>query len=72
MIIAVSIPGCIDLVDAEYDYQDNIIFIDAYALTEAGTSTVTISQSNWDGVNYSVRFVPNAKVQFENIDTELT
>lgn len=72
MIIVVSIPGCIDLVDAEYDYQDNIIFIDAYALTEAGTSTATISQSNWDEANYSVRFVPNASVQFENIDTELT
>jgi hypothetical protein len=72
MIIAASIPSCIELVDAEYSYQDNVIFIDAYALTEAGTSTVTISRSRWDDINYSIRLIPNAKVQLENIDTGLT
>ena len=66
-----SITSCIELVDAEYSYQDNVIFIDAYALTEAGTSTVTISKSNWDERNYSVNFIPNAKVKVENINTGL-
>ena len=72
MIIVASIPSCIDLVDAEYSYQDNVIFIDAYALTEAGTSTVTISRSRWDEISYSVKLVPNAKVQLEDINTGLT
>ena len=72
MIIAASIPSCIELVDADYSYQDNVIFIDAYALTEAGTSTVTISRSRWDEISYSVKLIPNAKVQLENIDAGLT
>jgi len=74
IIIAALISSCIDKVDAEYNYQDNIIFIDAYALTEAGTSTVTISRSNWSDLYkfYTVKFIPNAKVQLKNIDTELT
>jgi len=71
--ITALIPSCIDKVDAEYSYQNNIIFIDAYALTEAGTSTVNISRSNWleQYNSYAVKFIPNAKVQLENIDTEL-
>ena len=72
MIIATTIPSCIDLVEAEYSFEDNVIFIDAYALTEVGTSTVTISRSRWDGISYSVILVPNARVALENTDTGLT
>lgn len=72
MIITACIPSCIDLVDAEYSYQDDVIFIDAYALTDVGTSTVTISRSRWDEISYSVKLVPNATVQLENINTGLT
>ena len=67
--LSATFSSCVDQVDAEYDYQDNLIFIDAYALTEPGTSTVTISNSNWDGRFYSVKNVPNAKVTLENVDT---
>ncbi len=72
MMIAASLPGCIDQVDAEYDYQSDIVFIDAYALTEPGTSTVTISRSSWEFRTYSVKFIPNATVALENINTGLT
>lgn len=69
MVIAASFPSCVDQVDAEYSYQDNLIFIDAYALTELGTSSVTISRSNWDERFYSVKYVPNASVEIENVNT---
>ncbi len=73
LTMLVFITSCIDLVDAEYNYQDNIIFIDAYALTEVGTSTVSIKRSKWfEAYNsYSVEFVTKAKVRFENMNTEL-
>jgi len=69
MMIITSFSSCIDIVEAEYNYQDDVLFIDAYALTEPGTSNVNIGKSFWDGINYSVNFIPNAKVHLENINT---
>ena len=66
-----SMLSCIDQVDAEYDYLDNVLFIDAYALTETGTSSVTINRSYWDDRIYSVRSVTNAQVSLENITAGL-
>ena len=72
ILILISIPSCVDQVDAEYAYQDNIIFIDAYALTQEGTSSVSISRSNWDERNYSIKPVAGASVKLENINAGLT
>ena len=72
IFLAVFFYSCIDQVDAEYDYRDNVIFVDAYALTEMGTSTVTISRSYWDERVYSVRDVLNAKVNLENVTSGTT
>jgi hypothetical protein len=67
-LMLISLPSCVDQVDAEYAYQDNIIFIDAYALTQIGTSSVSISRSNWDERNYSIKPVEGASVKLENIN----
>lgn len=72
MLMVIFIVSCVDQVDAEYAYQDNIIFIDAYALTQEGTSSVSISRSNWDERNYSIKLVEGADVKLENINTGLT
>ena len=69
MIITASFPSCVDQVDAEFNYQDGLIFIDAYALTELGTSSVTINRSNWDGRYYTVTSVPVLSVKLENVNT---
>ena len=62
--------ACIEPVDAEFDLQEDIIFIDAYALTEPGVSTVSISKSTFDNLNnFKIVNVPNARVKIENIDT---
>ena len=60
--------SCVEQVDAEFDLQPDIIFIDAYALTEPGVSTVTISKSIFDAQNnYRVVNEHNAKVKIENL-----
>ena len=71
IVIIASVSSCIELVDTEYSYKDNLIFIDAYALTEEGLSTVSISKSNWNETYaaYSTILIPNAKVQFDNTVT---
>ena len=69
LIISVCFHSCVEQVDAEYSYQDNVIFIDAYALTEAGASTVTINRSRWDERFYSVEIITNAIVKIENVNT---
>ncbi|MDG1433520.1 MAG: DUF4249 domain-containing protein [Saprospiraceae bacterium] len=62
--------GCVEQVDAEFDLQSDIIFVDGYVLTEPGTSSVTISKSTFQNqTTYQVVNVLNASVQIENINT---
>lgn len=68
--IFASIPACVNLVEAEYDYKDNVLFIDAYALTEPGASSVTIKKSVWNESSYSTKDELNAIVSLENIETQ--
>ena len=52
--------SCVEPVDAEYDLKPDIVFIDAYALTEIGLSSVTITKSVFEFQTYSLRNVLNA------------
>ena len=61
--------SCIERIDAEFDLESDIIFIDAYALTESGISSVSISKSTFENENFKVVNVPNAVVNIENINT---
>lgn len=61
--------SCVEPVDAEYDLKPDIVFIDAYALSEVGISTVTITKSVFEFQTYSLRNVLNASVEIENINT---
>jgi len=61
--------SCIEQIDAEFDLQSGIIFIDAYALTEQGVSSVAISKSTFENENFKVVNVSNATVKVENINT---
>ena len=45
LFVLPTFQSCIEPVDAEYDLQAGIIFIDGYALTEKGLSSITISES---------------------------
>ena len=61
--------SCVEPVDADFEFQSGIIFIDGYALTETGLSTITITESVFEFQTYKLVNVPNAKVKIENVDT---
>ena len=61
--------SCIEPVDGEFDLQAGLIFIDGFALTEMGLSTVTITESVFEFQTYKVINVPSAIVKIENINS---
>ena len=62
--------GCVEKVDSEFDFQSDIIFVDAFILTELGTSSVTISKSTLvNEATFKVVNEVNASVIIENINT---
>lgn len=68
-LLSIVFSSCVELTETEYDYQEDIIFIDAYGLSEPGLSTVSINTSSYLFQNYRVLPVNNAAVYLENIDT---
>ncbi|MEM9885359.1 MAG: DUF4249 domain-containing protein [Bacteroidota bacterium] len=61
--------ACIDSVEPEFQFRDNIIFIDAYALTEVGLSSVRIEKSQLGPNNfYFNAAVAEANVKFINVE----
>ena len=69
LLSATCYQSCVEAVDAEYDLQADIVFIDGYALTEVGLSSVTITKSVFEFDTYSLRRVLNATVQIENVNS---
>ncbi len=67
--ISSTFQSCVDPIEPEFDYLDNLIFIDAYALTEPGISSATIKRSVFALERYSLESVSNAQVKLENVDT---
>lgn len=65
----ISLIACVDPVSPEFDFQDDVLFVDAYVLTQTGASTVSIKNSFYDGRDYRVENVLNAKVRVENTAT---
>ena len=61
--------SCVDPVAPEYDFTDNVLFVDAYVLTEPGLSSVSIKRSFYDQRDYRIETVFNAAVKVENIIT---
>ena len=65
--IAVALQHCVDTVSPEFDYQDDILFVEAYALTEPGISSVKIEKTFFENEVYRVEPVANADVKMENM-----
>ena len=62
--------ACIEQVDSDFRLQADIVFVDGYALTEEGESSITITKSIlFNGDNYRTENVADAKVKLENIGT---
>ncbi len=68
-VLQVFVGGCVDPVTPEYDFQDDLLFIDAFALSEPGFSSVSIKKSFYDQRDYRSENVSNAVVQLKNPGT---
>lgn len=69
LIAALLVAGCIDPVEPEFDYEEDIIFINAFALTEVGQSSVDIRRSGFFFGIYGTEFVSDAEVKLLNTET---
>lgn len=58
--------SCVEAVEPEFDYQDGLVYIDAFALSERGVSQVSIKESVALGDFGSFNNVGGAKVYFES------
>jgi len=65
-VLLILATSCITPVEPEFKFRDNIIFVDAYALTEAGKSSVSIQQSILINERFYTESVADAKVLLIN------
>lgn len=72
LFFLLSLLSCVTPVEPDYDYQDNILFIDAYALSEPGISTVSVKRSIYINQSYFLEDEPNAQVSVINVETGQT
>ncbi len=61
--------SCIDPVEPEFDFQDGLLYVDAFALSEEGTSIVTIQKSDLDRERFRLKPISDASVKFINSST---
>jgi len=65
-----SIFSCIDPVPPEFDYQPDLIVIDAMASTIPGTTYVNVKKTIFEYGRYSSRFISGCNVKIINSDTQ--
>ena len=63
--------GCIAPEEPKFEFKDGLIYIDAFASTEAGASYVSISESVVASIGYRNEFIEGATVFFRNSDNGL-
>lgn len=61
--------GCVSPVEPEFDFQEGLVFIDAFVATVPGASFVKLRESKVDGFKYSTELIENANVTFINTVT---
>ncbi len=65
-----SISSCIDPVPPEFDYQSDLVVIDAMASTIPGTTFVNIKKTIFEYGRYSTSFISGCNVKIINSDTK--
>lgn len=61
--------SCVDPVEPAFEFKDGLIFVNAFALSKKGTSTVKIQKSVIENNRFRLKTIHNATVHFENINT---
>lgn len=70
LFILFLLAGCITPEEPKYEYKEGLIYIDAFASTNAGTSYVNLSKSTLQLEAFINEFISGATVQFRNTDTD--
>lgn len=69
IVIALISQSCIDPVEPEFQYVENVLFVEGLASTAEGTSFVSIRQASTEFGIYQTSFVEGASVSVANADT---
>ncbi|MGA0384052.1 MAG: DUF4249 family protein, partial [Flavobacteriaceae bacterium] len=62
--------SCVEAVAPEFDFQDDLIIIDALASTAAGTSYATVQQTSYEFGLYRSKTISGCTVTLVNADTQ--
>jgi len=62
--------SCVEAVPPEFDFQDDLIIIDALASTAAGTSYATVQQTSYEFGLYRSKTISGCTVTLVNADTQ--
>ncbi len=61
--------SCVDSIEPEFDFQNNVIFVDAFVMTEPGISSVSVRKSVVFGDEYMIENVANARVAVKEVNS---
>jgi len=70
LLLLLGLQGCIDPVAPEFDFQEDLVIIEAIASTIPGTTYVNVKQTFLEFGQFKVRFISGCSVTMFNLDTQ--
>ncbi len=69
VLFSFNLVSCIDPVEPEFEFQENLVFIEGFVATSTGASFVNLNESVLSGSGYLNVFIDGAEVNFINTNT---
>ncbi len=69
VLFSFNLVSCIDPVEPEFEFQENLVFIEGFVATSTGASFVNLNESVLSGSGYLNIFIDGAEVNFINTNT---
>jgi hypothetical protein len=70
MAFSALLNSCVEAVPPAFDFQDNLIIIDALASTVPGTSYATVQQTSYEFGLYRSKAISGCSIKLINADTQ--
>jgi membrane protease YdiL (CAAX protease family) len=70
LVFSALLNGCVEAVPPAFDFQDNLIIIDALASTVPGTSYATVQQTSYEFGLYRSKAISGCSIKLINADTQ--
>ena len=70
LALSILINSCVEAVPPAFDFQDNLIIIDALASTVPGTSYATVQQTSYEFGLYRSKAISGCTIKLINADTQ--